>query len=340
MTHMQLREGINRYLDLRRQKVSANTYANDRVALAALAEAFGPHRDIRCLTREGMDEKFFGPDGIAFRTSSATFNSYLSRMRRFTSTAVAYGWLERDPLLGMEGRRREAPKERQRLEPAELLTLVEAARSPRDRIALAVAVNTGLRASEISALRIGDVDLGKLTLTVLISKTGPQFDHMPITAHLERELARWLTHYRKIMSSGDLHSDWYLVPQQAYAPRHLSEDRTMDYILRPHRPVAQPYDIVKRALESCGLPTEQEGFHTIRRSVGRAYYELMKSKVGHESALVATAALLHHRDIRQTQHYIGVQPERLERDTILRGQPFLELAASGDQTRRLRAVGS
>lgn len=312
-------EAVNRYLDIRRQKVSANTYKNDRVAMTTMATALGPRLPLSALTRERFDTVFYGPDGIAHNTKASTFNAYLSRMRRFTQTATSYGWIDRDPLLGMEGRRRPTPPARQILQPTELLALVEAARSPRDRIALAIAVNTGLRANEIAGLRIGDVDLPRLTLHVLITKTGDE-DWMPITADLARELRRWLTHYARHFELAD---SFYLVPQQNYNPHWGHEDRSMDYRLTPHKPLLQPYDVVKRALETLELPTDQEGFHTIRRSVGRAYYELMKREHGHESALVATAALLHHRDIRQTQHYIGVQPERLERDAILRGRPFL-----------------
>lgn len=331
-----LLEAAVRYLDIRRQKVSVNTHKNDRVAMNALLLTLGPNLPLADLTRELFDVKFFGPGGSAHKTAASTFNAYLSRMRRFTATCFAYGWMGHDPLVAMTGRRREAKAPRQILEPAELLSLVEAARSPRDRIAMAVAVNTGLRASEIAELRVSDVNLTTGYLAVRIIKTA-DVDRMPITAELDTELRRWLGHYRAAV--GELHPDYFLVPQQNYAPRWGAEDRSLDYKLFPHKQIAQPYDIVKRSLETMGFSTDQEGFHTIRRSVGRAYYEMMKSKVGHESALVATAALLHHKDIRQTMHYIGVQPERMERNSILRGQPFLTaIPAKPATTRHLKVA--
>jgi integrase len=319
---------IGRYLEIRSAKVSGNTFKNDAVALALLVRTLGDRLPLEAFTRELCDEKFFAVGGVATKISPTTFAAYLSRMRQFTKNAAAYGWIPGDILGGMQAPRRPAPKERQRLTPEELLHLVEVARSPRDRVALAIAINTGLRGSEIASIRIGDVDLEAGYMDVLIEKTGDR-DRMPITADLALELYRWIDHYRRHSPTGELHDNWYLVPQQNYSPHHLAEDRTMDYKLIPNRPLLQPYDVVKRALVDIGLPTTQEGMHTIRRSVGRAYYNLMKTRHGHESALVATAALLHHKDIRQTQHYIGVQPERAERDEILRGQPFLTRIVHG-----------
>jgi integrase len=333
-----LADAVNRYLEIRRAKVAENTYKNDRVAMNALLDAVGRNAPLHSITRELLDTKFFGAGGIAHAGKASTFNAYLSRMRRFTQTAVAYGWMARDPLAGMEGRRRAPAPVRQILPPSVLLQLVDATRSPRDRVAMAIAVNTGLRANEIAQLRVGDVHMGPGFIDTAITKTADH-DRMPITADLERELVRWFDHYRLWADAGHVRPDWFLVPQNTYTPRWGAEDRSLDYRLHPHRPVAQPYDIVKRALAALQLPTDQEGFHTIRRSVGRAYYDLMRKKGGHESALVATAALLHHKDIRQTMHYIGVAPERLERDAILKGQPFLTaLAAEEKPERHLRVL--
>lgn len=313
---------IGRYLEIRAAKVSDNTFKNDAVALQHLVRVLGDRLPLEEFTRELCDDVFFAAGGLATKMSPTTFAAYLSRMRQFSKNAAAYRWIPGDPLGGMQAPRRPAPKDRQRLTPEEMLALVEVARSPRDRAALAIAINTGLRGSEIASIRIGDLDLDAGYMDVLIEKTGDR-DRMPITADLTLELYRWIDHYRRHSPTGELHDNWYLVPQQNYSPHHLADDRSMDYKLIPNKPLLQPYDVVKRALVDIGLPTTQEGMHTIRRSVGRAYYDLMKTRHGHESALVATAALLHHKDIRQTQHYIGVQPERAERDTILRGQPFL-----------------
>jgi integrase len=334
-----LSEAVNRYLDIRRTAVAANTYKNDRVAMNALLDAIGANTPLRALSRELFEATFFGEAGRAHDTGASTFNAYLSRMRKFTQTALAYEWIDRDPLLGVAGRRRPPTPPRQRLSPAELLALVEAARSPRDRIAVAIAVNTGLRGSEIAALRVGDVNLGFGYLEATISKTGV-YDKMPITKELERELVRWIRHYARWTTDGLL-PHWFLVPQQNYSPRQ-GEDRSMDYKLIPHKPVAEPYDVVQRCLTELGLPTAKEGFHTIRRSVGRAYYDLMRKQYGHESALVATAALLHHADTRQTQHYIGVEAEKAERDAVLKRQPFLTRLVNppveGETVRHLRLV--
>ena len=54
---------------------------------------------------------------------------------------------------------------------------------PRDHALLATAMNTGLRAGEVARLRVGDVDIGALSLRVWVSKSRVE-DVMPMTSDL------------------------------------------------------------------------------------------------------------------------------------------------------------
>jgi integrase len=314
-----LTEAVARYLEIRKAKVSGNTYKGDEVGLRWMCSLLGENRVLDEITRELCDTALFGPGGLRARVSGTSFNHYLSKWRRFTATAESYDWIDRDPLRAVTGVARETNPDRQRLTAAQLLDLIEVAKSPRDRIAAALAVNTGLRASEIVSLRLRDVNLAAGYIAVRIIKT-KDADRVPITSELDTELRRWLAHY--VEHLGHLSPDWFLVPSQNYAPRSGGPS-PHDYKLIPHKAPSAPEAIIKRLLESMGLDTHKEGFHTVRRSVGRLYYEFMKSEHGSERALFLTSVFLHHADTAMTRHYIGVNEEREERDATLRGRSFL-----------------
>jgi len=153
---------------------------------------------LRNLDERHVHEWFFGPKGLsATVTQPASFNYYRSRLQTFLRFCTVRGWLRNDPLIDL--RRRPVPREvRLTLDAAEMLKLLDLAANPRDRCFIAVAINTGARASEIVGLRVGDVDLGKENLLLRISKTTEE-DLMPITADLDPELRSWLITY-----AGDL----------------------------------------------------------------------------------------------------------------------------------------
>ena len=82
-------------------------------------------------------------------------------------------------------------KDRLQPGPEMLWVMLEGEECPRDRAILATAMNTGLRSSSISDLRVGDVDLQGLTLHVRVPKSQIE-DSMPLTSDLANELRRWL----------------------------------------------------------------------------------------------------------------------------------------------------
>lgn len=88
--------------------------------------------------------------------SAATVNRALASIHRFMSWAIGAGIAQ---AVGVAKRIREVPSPRPALDRAStirLLNRVERDASPRDRAIIMLALGTGLRASEISALRVRD----------------------------------------------------------------------------------------------------------------------------------------------------------------------------------------
>jgi hypothetical protein len=106
----------------------------------------------------------------------------------------------------------------------------------------------------------------------------------------------------------------------------------------PAAPVAKTAPIVKHALEGLGLPTEQEGTHTIRRAVARAFFDQLVRSVGYDGALRTTSAVLNHKNATTTEMYLGLSSERKRRDDLMRGKPFLSAMVDTSNVVRLRAA--
>lgn len=186
-------------------------------------------------------------------------------------------------------------------------------------------MNLGLRAAEIVGLKVEDVNFEAQTLHVVISKSGIE-DHMPMSSDLEVELRRWVTHYARQVPG--LSSQAFLFPAR-HAPRLRSMTTTeradvpQPGALRPDTSLSHPAVVVQKALRRINLQIEAgEGFHTLRRSAGRAFFDSMSEK-GHDEALRMTAAFLHHASCQTTEVYLGLQHERIKRDVAIKGQPFL-----------------
>ena len=239
-------------------------------------------------------------------TAASSFNKTRSRIKCFLDFCIRRGWLTGDLLMAVRPRR-VTRRGRLILSPSELLAMLGLAADPRERAMLAVGMNTALRAGEIADLRISDVDLDAGDLSVRITKSHTE-DAMPISMELDAELRSWMIKYQvevgRILSPDD-----HLFP--AREPGHWRGQnesvpasratRVMPNRLvfvyghpRPNKPINKPAVIVQRAIARLGLIVETgEGFHTLRRSAARAFYESRRDD-GHDYALRDTSALLHH----------------------------------------------
>jgi hypothetical protein len=223
--------------------------------------------------------------------------------------------------------------QRQRLQPTPdvMWQMLDSTSDPRDRALLATAMNTGLRAGEITALKVGAVDLEGLTLRAWISKSRLE-DDLPMPSDLTHELRTWLSAYRdfqaqqldRVIKPTDYlfpgrigpQYRWRTLPdgskQRCHAPAGLD----------PLRPVQKVHKIAQEALGKVGLETRHQGIRTLRRSAARALFDQLVES-GHDGALRVTRCFLHHSNGSTTETYLGLSSERRTRDLSLRGRSLL-----------------
>jgi integrase len=169
-------------------------------------------------------------------------------------------------------------------------------------------------------MRVNDLDLGNLTLDMYRIKN-KMYDTMPVCDELREEMVRWLNWYRQ--DQGTLVGSWYLVPSKK-PDEWTNIDGVFQRVgglagLRPEQRIGHPYTIPQRALAALGYGTQQEGFHTLRRSGARALFDTLRDS-GKDGALMRVSSMLGHRDTKVTEHYIGLNTERDQRNAMLQGE--------------------
>lgn len=336
---MKISEAINDFVAYQysRRGEDSSTAKGYRTTLNQFLRYTG---DKQCasVTNRHVEDFFYGPGGLMAEheahaghqvvkrqppLSPGTHNLYRTRMVVWVKWCMQRGYIRRDPTINLHPMKN-PKKKRLRYGPEVLLSLLEQAKSPRDRILLAVACNTGLRGSEIVRIKVGDVDLAEGFMDVVIRKTG-DVDEQPITSDLDLELRRWMTRYAKDIGR-PLHAEDYLIPsQRGGLITHYDDGKPVrhPYFWKTDQPVKRPEWVVKYSLEALGLPSDREGIHTIRRSVARAYFDVLTEEKGDVAALRLTAALLHHANTQTTEVYLGLDAEKAGRNRRMRGRPFL-----------------
>jgi integrase len=242
--------------------------------------------------------------------------------------------IDSDPMFG---RRQPRPvkRERNRLHVTRFGELLEAAeeRDPRDRALCALLLYTLGRDSEVTDLRIRDLDLQAGWLKVRIHKTG-QEDTLPVSTELDSEMRRWLTHYTAV--AAPLQPWFHLVPARGVFPIKDDRGRILKHesIYRPERKIGGAGRIVNPILEKIGFPVLDEsgkpcgeGSHTIRRSGARALFDQLVEG-GYDHALRLVQSMLHHASVTMTERYIGITADRRTRDDVIRGKMMYQQSSS------------
>lgn len=331
-------EAVEKYLALRKRKFAHDTWVNDRSQLYRFANSIGRDRMMHTLTTDDVEAFFFtGDHPLCDQMAASSFNKVRSRVTTWLDFCRRRGMVDND-LMAEVDPLPVIKRDRLRLSPAELLDLPNFATTPRDRCLIVLAANTALRASEITSLRVKDVDLAAGWLQVSVHKSRLE-DVMPITDELDGALRSWLVNY--VDAAGPLDGDWFLFPSRR--PGRNRYSRTAGLLkatyehgpLVPSSPISKPALVVQRALRASGSIIERgEGLHTVRRSVARAFFD-SNVRRGYDSALRATSALLHHSSTQVTEHYLGLMSEKLHRDEVLRGRSFLTAMINDSNVRRI-----
>lgn len=330
-----LREAVDEYLSL----LSAGGRAPKTVkaytgVLDLMVRYVGSGKNVRNITAKDMEEFFV--TGKLARTkmvSPATVNRDLTIVSGFLKFCESRAWNNHLILRNIK-RFPKQEKHRLRLSAHELWTVLEFQKHPRDRMIIALGMNTALRASEIASLRVGDVDLGNGWLYITMHKNR-KVDTFPINADLDAELRRWLTWYTEQV--GELRDDYRLVPARekggVLAKREDGRVLWTSGLNMKVVPERSCYNYIQRKVQSAllelGYPTKYEGLHTLRRSVARLYFDKMVAE-GHPKALQLTQHLLNHSSVIITENYIGATQEREDRNKSLRGKPFLSSLITSD----------
>ncbi len=281
--------------DLQRQEVAAKTVVNYR-------------SDLRCFARwfHGVNDEPFTAAAVTptdlrdyrsfliqdERRLPATVNRRLAALRKFFTWARATARIDDLPTAAVKGVEASprAPKALEKRELDRLLRAVEKEGKKRDLAMVLTLRHTGLRVSELCALRLGDIDLGdrKGSVTVRSGK-GSKFRVVPLNVDARNALLD------------------YLVVRPAVSDDHL-------FIGQRHEglsPQAVENQVTKYA-RLAGLTDVTP--HTLRHSFGKG---LLDSGVD----LVAVAALLGHSRLETTAIYTHPSTrdlehavQRLERD--------------------------
>lgn len=335
--HRRLHECVEEYLTHRSARCAPTTSANEAFVLRRFAAWHGDVQ-MRHLTPEKVAEWFSGEQGLLQPhvtrdrrlrppVKATTANYYRTRLAGFFRWATKRGLIKRDLLEEVAPLTPDRP-ERLHVPPTDLARMLEAARDPRDRAFVALLINTGFRAGTATSLRVRDVDLKAQTLNAWISKSRVH-DRFPITADLAAELAGWLKTYA-VTIKRPLVPDDYLFPARTASVYRWVVDgdgrRTKSRsspAWDPRRPLTHPERVVQELLAVLGFATRGEGCHTLRRSMARAFYDSLAAEKSHDNAVRVVTATLHHKSMVTTEAYLGLSTERAQRDTALRGQPFL-----------------
>lgn len=215
----------------------------------------------------------------------ATLRSFFRYARRAKLVSV-------DPTVGLESpiRRRRLPKALNQHQAVDLLDQDPQVKSPlRDQAILELMYATGMRASEVVALNLGEVDFDNLT--IVVHGKGNKERIVLFSETSARALRQFVTHERNKPTSGD--------PMFTNQKGERITTRTLQ-------------NIVKRWAANSGLPPSTSP-HTLRHSFathlldGGAELKTVQQLLGHES-------------LATTQVYTHVSIERL-RDAVNAAHP-------------------
>lgn len=297
------------YLTWRKSQGFADgTIKNDRVMLDWMIAALGDHAEIGDIDDRAVLKVLEYASSVRCTSSlnliQANMGAFFKwcRLRKHMTP-------DQNPLLGLRYRR-VPKKERVRLALHEFPAFLDAADNPRDRFACALGLYLFLRASEVVALRVRDLDLQAGTIGVTIQKTG-DYDVMPISKELDKEARRYLLYYQE--QCGTLDPNGYLIPSRV--PNGWGT-----HVLNPEAKHPRPQDIVKRTLARYGWnETKMQGFHLLRASGARAWFDELDAQTV-DGALKIVQAHLHHASVTMTEKYLGLTADRAKRDRLLRGE--------------------
>lgn len=252
--------------------------------------------------------------------TAATRNQKLTHFKVFFRWCRARGFMHRDsdPLFGW--RMETLPKpDRLRIPQNEWWKIFAACQHPNETMACALGFYLFIRSSEMRAIRLRDIDLDEGEILIYRSKTR-DYDIMPITKELDGYLRQHLTWLAK---QGATNPEHFLLATRSkpLSFQGAKGFRVGTTRLIPDMAIAYPYKVIQEVLKRAGYPTLKEGAHTLRRSGARAYFDVLVDS-GYDGALKRVQSMLGHSHAQMTEHYLGLDLDRRNRNKALKGQPM------------------
>ena len=286
--------------ELGRQEVAEKTIRAYHADLAHVARWFegATGEPFRAAAVTPTDVRDYKAHLVAVeRRQPATVNRRLAALRRFCLWAKAAGRCSdvvTDGVKGVASAPR-SPKSLEKRDVDRLVRMAERSGKKRDLALLQTLRHTGLRVSELCALRLGDVDISdrKGTVTVRRGK-GAKFRTIPLNADVRQALSAYLAVRPHVAD------DHLFIGQRG---RGLSEQAV--------------WYLVAKYARQAGL--DDVSPHTLRHTFGKQLLDATKD-------LVAVAALLGHEKLETTAIY--TQPS--ERD-LARAVALLEREEVNDR---------
>jgi len=260
----------------------------------------------RKLVREFLD-RHWGSGAPAYaRTrskagvrSGRTKAKNLSILSDFFNWAVGEDLLKGSPTIGIARPKRRDTRRNvyQGDEPKRILAACE---TERERCAVAILIEYGLRKSELAAIRLRDYDTGRRILH--ITGKGGKIRTLPVANDALRLLldAHWLDR----LATGD--RDEYLMYPQKYGPRRDPDGPPLGLNWEDrHAPLkaAAMHNWWKRRLAAAGVPQSRK-MHEMRHT---AATDLLRSS----GNLELTRQMLGHADIKTTAMYAHLDMDDL-----------------------------
>ncbi len=256
--------------DLRLRNYARRTIDTYVAHIAAFAKHFGRSPELL-----GANEvREYQLHILARKLSWSSFNQAVCALRILYGTTL--GRPEQLPLIPYGKRPKTLPSV---LAAEEVLRLISAAATPRDRVFLEVAYGCGLRLSELTHLRIGDIDSARMVIVVRQGK-GAKDRIVPLSRRLLEELRDYGRRYRP--------ATWLFPGDTADRPITSSNMQ---------RRFAK---LVKRV----GL-TKHCSIHTLRHSYAT---HLLEAGVD----ILTVKTLLGHRSLETTLRYLHISTKRLQ----------------------------
>jgi integrase len=320
---MRLDEAIEAFIASRKAQGIRSGIANEKSALINLMAVVG-----------NLYPKSLGPEHVDKWLAANPHWQASTRKANINRLSVFQAWCRDRKLMPrgediLRGRRRmKVPKKRrQRIAGDQFAEILDRAKTPRDRVVVAIGLFLLVRVSEMINIRWKDVHLDEGFVSIYRLKT-TEPDELPIGPDLHDELVRWRRELCLRVETVAPDPDWFVVcqmepPSTRDAHGYFTREGEVT-VLKPWAQLRCPRVRIKKIMAQIGVDEPGSGMHTLRRSGAQALLESMIGDgEGKDQALMVVSSMLGHASVTTTQIYLDYQANRATRDRLVRSRRMI-----------------